>query len=355
MSTPTPRVGIIGCGDISPLHLKTFASLGLPLAAVCDTDRARAERRAREHGTADTAVLTDHRALLAREDIELVTVATPVSAHTALTLDALRAGKHVACEKPAALNVAEVESVAAAARAADRRVIYFSSRMRFGPALVALPYVRRGALGRIYRVEVQFARRRGRPGVDIIRDAPWFIDARRAGGGVIMDMGQYFMDLALHLTGWPAFTTVSATGFRGFAHDLPEGATFDVEEQCTLLARTAQGISFSFDLAWINHGSNRSFVRVLGTEGGFELNLAAKEPEQAFTFFQDGDGPWQWMNTCTEWKDKQNSNDRVYGQLIEAIRGKDPGVGTTPEQAAVITKLTSAALKSMQEGREMPV
>jgi predicted dehydrogenase len=349
MSNDKPvRAGLIGCGDISPSHLKTYQAVGIELAALCDRDLARAEKRRDEFGSAETLLFANHSELLKLPDIDFVTVATPVAFHAPITIDALRAGKHVACEKPSTLSVEENKAIVDEAKKAGKKVIFFSSRMRWGMATLAKEYIDRGELGRIYRVNVHHYRRRGRPGVDIIPDAHWFVNRKLAGGGIIMDMGQYFMDMVLDLVGWPEIEAVSASTFRGFSHALPPDVPFDVEEHCTFLARAAESLTITFDMAWIaNHKPTRT-VTILGTEGGIRM-----DQDEPFVFYCDKGGPWRWMNTTTEWQDSTGGNDHVYVDFVKAVRGDDPGIGTTPEEALAITELTQMVLRSADEGREV--
>ncbi len=344
----TVRAGLIGCGDISPSHLKTYAACGIELAALCDKDLARAEKRREEFGSADTPVFDNHRDLLEMPQIDLVTVATPVSAHAPITIDALRAGKQVACEKPSALSIEENRRIVEAAEQTGNTVAFFSARMRWGATALARDYIEGGELGRIYRADVQYWRRRGRPGLDVIPEAHWFLDSEQAGAGVLMDMGVYFMDSVMDLLGWPEVTAVSAATFRGHAHDLPPQVRFDVEEHCTFLARTGGELLLSFDLAWIAHHAPKRMVSILGTEGG--IRLGGGEP---FTLFHEKGGPFRWMNTTSEWKDSRRGNEHIYEGLVRAARGENVYVGTTPEEALALTVLTQMVLHSAREGREV--
>jgi len=343
---PPVRAGLIGCGSISSSHLKTYKTCGIELAALCDRDISRAEAQRDQFGAPETPIFDDHRELLQLPDIDFVTVATPVAAHVPITVDALRAGKHVACEKPSALTVQENQQVVREARLAGKKVIFFSSRMRWGMATMAREYINNGELGEIYRVDVQYWRRRGRPGIDIIPDAHWFLDMERAGGGVIMDMGQYFMDLVMDLVGWPDITSVYGATFRGHDYDLPADVRFDVEEHCTFLAHTDGPLTFSFDMAWIAHHEAKNCISILGTEGG--IRLGGGEP---FTFYQDKGAPWRWVDTTSSWKDRVGGGEHAYREFIQAVRGDDTGVGTTPEQALKLTALTQMAFLSAAENR----
>ena len=352
MSTPTSNpvnVGLIGCGDISREHIKTYQSLGLNIVALCDLDRARSEKRKAEFGLERAVVLTDPAQLFKRDDIELVTVATPVAYHAPLTIAALQAGKHVACEKPSTLDVGENKQIIAAADKAGRHVIFFSARMRWGSASLARQYIQDGDVGDIYRVEVQHFRSRGRPGVDIIKEARWFANKKLAGGGMLMDMGQYFMDMVLHLTGWPMITTVSATTFQGFPHDLPADVVYDVEEHATIFARAAK-TTFTFDFANICNHKPVTRVMILGTRGGILLDDA-----NYFTYFSEKGGPWRQMAHTSAWRDNTGGSEHAYAALCRAIRGETggAGIGTTPREALAINELTAMAYRSASEGREI--
>src|SRR5262249_8586357 len=160
MSQERINVGLIGCGDISREHLTTYKSLGLNVVALCDLSRERAEKRKQEFGLEHTEVYTDHNQLLKRSDIELVTVATPVAYHAPVTIAALEAGKHVGCEKPSTLDIGENRQIIAAADRAQKKVVFFSARMRWGSATLARQYIRDGEMGDIYRVDVQHYRSR---------------------------------------------------------------------------------------------------------------------------------------------------------------------------------------------------
>ncbi|MFW6303489.1 MAG: Gfo/Idh/MocA family protein [Candidatus Sumerlaeota bacterium] len=349
MPNETPLKGaLIGCGDIVKAHLPIFNEFGIEIAALCDIDEDLARKRRDEYGTPETKIFTDYKDILAIEDLDFVSIATPVRFHAPITIAALEAGKHVACEKPSTLSVKENKQIIEAADKADKKVIFFSSRMRGGYTELAKTYVDAGDLGDIYRAEVKYFRRRGRPGLDCVTHAKWFLDKEQAGGGVIMDMGQYFMDRILNLVGWPRIESACATTFRGHDHNLPEGTKFDVEEHCTILARAENGMSLSFDFAWVIHQPSIANISILGTEGGIAMGK-----DDPFVFYHSKGGPWNWMNTTTEWQPPKGGGGPVYDKFFRAIRGEAVDIGTTPEQALIITELTEMALRSAEEKREI--
>jgi predicted dehydrogenase len=298
-------------------------------------------------------VYTNVAELLAKSAVDLVTIAVPVAGHVPLTLQALAAGKHVVCEKPSALDERENLRIIEATRGSDRRVVFLSSRMRWGYAPMAKQMIAAGRLGQVYRVDMRFARRRGRPGIDIIPHARWFLDQRLAGGGVIMDMGQYFLDMVFELLGWPALHSVSATLFRGHGHNLPAEVRYDVEEHCTLLVRTAEGASLSFDLAWIGHHEERMQVSILGTEGGLHIDMAGTPKGEPFVFMHANGTTGEPMDTTTRWRPTISSTAQIYRDVLASAAGSPVSIGTTPEQALVLTRLTTAAQTSARERREV--
>jgi len=341
----TLTVGLIGCGDISRSHLKTYQALGLKCVAMCDLDTSRVESRKEQFSMDDADVMTDYEELVKRDDIDIVTVATPVAMHAPMTIAALRAGKHVACEKPSTLDINENRQIIEEADKARKNVIFFSSRMRTGAATLAKRYVDDGDVGDIYRVAVQYFRNRGRPGVDIIKDARWFANKKLAGGGIMMDMGQYFMDCVLNLTGWPTIESVAASTWKGFPHDLPDDVVYDVDEHATIFAR-AGACTFTFDYANISNHKPVRRIMILGTKGGILMD------DDYFKYYAEK-GPWQQMEHTTGWRDKTGGGDNAYAQLMKAVRGEPNDHGTTPRQALAITELTQMAYRSDAEKREV--
>lgn len=181
------------------------------LTGVASTDRARAEKFAAEFGIADTAVLGDYDMLLASAEIDAVYVSTVHTSHARLAIAALRAGKHVLCEKPLAPNFGQVMAVVDEARRADRRLVE-AYMYRFHPQTAeVLRLVREGDIGRLCHIDASFAfgggggQRTGR-----------LFDPDLAGGG-ILDVGGYPMSYARAIAG--------ASAGRSFLE--PTGLTAD--------------------------------------------------------------------------------------------------------------------------------
>src|SRR5512134_2176983 len=100
-SIPSLKAGVIGTGFIGPVHVEALRRLGVQVTALCDVPqrvRAAAER------LAIPQAFGDYRALLGSADVDVVHVTAPNRYHAEMSLAALKAGKHVVCEKPLAMN-----------------------------------------------------------------------------------------------------------------------------------------------------------------------------------------------------------------------------------------------------------
>src|SRR4051812_28559760 len=180
------RIGILGAARIAPRAIVTPANelLGTEVVAVASRDLERARTFAAQHSI--PYALGSYHELVARDDVDLVYVPLPPSAHLEWCTAALANGKHVLVEKPFASNAQDAAQMVAAARAADRHLIE-GFHYRFHPLFLgALEELRRGAIGRIRHIEAIFNAN--------LPDTPGqlrYIEA--LGGGALMDLGCYCM------------------------------------------------------------------------------------------------------------------------------------------------------------------
>ncbi|WP_344599909.1 Gfo/Idh/MocA family oxidoreductase [Streptomyces glaucus] len=204
---PPLRVGMVGYAFMGAAHSQGWRTAGrvfdLPLtpvlAAICGRDATAARAAADRHGWA--TVETDWRALVARDDIDLVDICTPGDSHAEIALAALAAGKHVLCEKPLANTVEEAEAMTRAAEAAYRsgRVAMVGFNYRRVPATaLARRMVAEGRIGRLRHVRVAYLQ-------DWLVDPQfpltWRLRKEQAGSGSLGDLGAHIVDLAQYLAG----------------------------------------------------------------------------------------------------------------------------------------------------------
>ncbi|MBD8059875.1 Gfo/Idh/MocA family oxidoreductase [Cellulomonas sp. JH27-2] len=166
-------------------------------------------------------VETDWKALVHRDDVDLVDVCTPGDAHADIAIAALRAGKHVLCEKPLANSVAEAEAMVAAAEQAPGAAMVGFTYRRVPAIQLARRLVADGRIGTVRHVRAQYLQ-------DWIADPTvplsWRLDRQRAGSGALGDIGAHIVDLAQFVTG-EQVTGVSAV-LETFVHERPVADSF---------------------------------------------------------------------------------------------------------------------------------
>jgi UDP-N-acetyl-2-amino-2-deoxyglucuronate dehydrogenase len=191
--------GIIGAGWIMPNHaiaVRRLHEQGVELTAIADVDPDRARRAAEEFGARHW--YTDHRRVLDRDDIQIVSLCLPHHLHKAIALEAARAGKHVLCEKPLALDVGEADAMIAAAREAGVQLgVVFQHRCD-EPFRRLHRAVAEGAFGQILLAEA-FHRCRNQTASEF-HDL-WREREETVGGGVMMMQTIHFVDLLLWCLG----------------------------------------------------------------------------------------------------------------------------------------------------------
>ncbi|MEU6731007.1 Gfo/Idh/MocA family oxidoreductase [Nonomuraea wenchangensis] len=202
----TIGVGMVGYAFMGRVHSQAWRSVGaffdLPLAprmaAICGRSKERTEAAAAQLGWA--AAETDWRALIERDDVQIVDICTPGDSHAEIAVAALAAGKHVLCEKPLANTVAEAEAMVRAAAAAPpsvKSMVAFNYR-RVPAIALARRYVEEGRLGEIRHVRAQYLQ-------DWIVDPEfplvWRLQKDKAGAGALGDIGSHIVDAAEYVTG----------------------------------------------------------------------------------------------------------------------------------------------------------
>jgi predicted dehydrogenase/type 1 glutamine amidotransferase len=206
---PPVGVGLIGYGAIARAHATSISTVtGLRLGGICDVSAERRELAKREWAVPTHASSED---MFDDQEIGLVVVGTPPSAHADAVLAALAAGKHVVCEKPFALRVEEVDRMVDSAVAGDRVLTVYQSR-RWDPDYVALrEVVRSGRIGELFYME-SFIGGYSHP-------CDFWHSHEPVSGGTIYDWGSHYFDWVLQL--FPdTVKAVSAVGHKRVWHDV---------------------------------------------------------------------------------------------------------------------------------------
>lgn len=228
------RVGLVGCGDISPMHLAAITgSADVVLVAVADQDPDAAREAASRHGTRS---YPDLASMLERERLDVLHICTPHDLHAPMTLQALRAGVNVLVEKPVAATVAAAEEVVAAAADASVGVgVCFQNRYNTTSRRIR-ELLDSGSLGAVVGA---------RASVTWSRDAayyarrPWRGSWARAGGGVLINQAIHTLDLLQWFLG-------DVEEVRGQAGRLALDGIIEVEDTAAVRMRHAGGATSIF-------------------------------------------------------------------------------------------------------------
>jgi len=252
-------VGIIGSQFIADIHAECFRrAAGAEVRAVASLNEAHAREFAERHGIGAWHV--GHEDLLAREDIDLITVCAPNDVHHRITIDAARAGKHVICEKPLAVTLAEADEMIAACRQAGVKLMY-AEELCFAPKYVrAKQLADEGALGRITLVK-QSEKHDG-------PHAPWFWDMNRAGGGVTFDMGCHAIEFFRWVLNKPEIADVYANLGTYVHGDRTEG-----DDNALIIVNFENGATGLAEESWTKKGGMDDRAEIHGSMGVTYANL----------------------------------------------------------------------------------
>ena len=258
----TIGIAVIGCGGIAlQNHLPGIALCPeARVVALCDSNPEVLQRAGRQTGI--DVMCATHEEIIAREDVHAVIIATPNFMHAPIALAAVRAGKHVLCEKPMSMTHAESVAMCEAAESAGvRHMVAFT--YRFVPAMRYMAHlVKTGAIGNPYHFRACRLQDWDQ------RALGWRQVARLAGTGELGDMLSHRIDFAHLLVG--PFSRLVALSRR--YHDLREGQASDLEDWVAIVGEFASGATGVLESSKVATGRGESwrsqdYCEVNGSEG----------------------------------------------------------------------------------------
>src|ERR1700730_11382945 len=357
------RVGIVGLGWPGERHAEAIEACGLgQLYATCDLNEER--RKSFAAMFPSEKVFGQYDEMLADPRVEAVVVSLPNSLHFPATLQALKAGKHVLCEKPPTLNATQMRQLHAEAQ--KNGLIYcFGRQMRFSGAMqAARSAVAARGLGEIYYAKTMWVRSRGTPGgLD-----GWFTDRSRAGGGALIDIGVHAIDSAWYLMGCPKPRTVSAQTYQKFPQ-LVKTPVFDVEDRVDGMIRFETGAALVFEVAWAANltddvplGRRKRGLRevfsttVFGPTASLRVvHVSQSDPSEnipALALFEDQDGEAIKQELPFESTELQHDFMQQMKNFLSAIEGEESPINSSI-QAVQLMEIIDAVYQSRLTGREV--
>ena len=306
-SSRTLRVAMVGHAFMGSAHSQAWRTapyfFDLPLrpemTVVVGRDADRAAEAASHLGWAESS--DDWRAVIGRDDIDVIDICTPGDTHAEIAIAALEAGKHVLCEKPLANTVDEAERMTTAAAAANangvRSMVGFTYR-RVPAIALARQLVADGRIGEIRHVRAQYLQ-------DWIADpeAPlsWRLDKDKAGSGALGDIGAHVIDLTQFITGdrivevagrletfvkerpYPAGDTAGSLGGGGTS---TERGPVTVDDAASFLATFAGGAMGVFEATRFATGRKNAIrIEINGSLGSLAFDF---EDMNVLQFFDAG-------------------------------------------------------------------
>ena len=255
------KIGIIGCGKITEVrHAPEYAeNPNCQLVAFFDVVPERAKALAEQYGgTAYDSI----EALLA-SDVDAVSVCVANAYHAQASIQALKAGKHVLCEKPMATTPEDCEAMVAAAKAAGKFLMIGQNQRLAKAHVKAREIIESGEMGKVITFETHFAHP-GPEGWTGVRDS-WFFDKKVASFGVMADLGVHKTDLIHYLTGKKIVRTsaVLATLDKTFS----DGRPITVDDNAYAIYTMEDGVVGTMHVSWTNYGNENNSTKMY-MEGG---------------------------------------------------------------------------------------
>ena len=273
------KIAIIGVGNIAETHMAAYRrNPEVEVVAFCDINPDRLSYMGKKYGV--TKLYTDRDKMFAEvPEIDAVSVCTWNAAHAPCTIAALKAGKHVLCEKPMAMNAAEAEEMKKTAEACGKLLMIGFVRRHGNDCRILREFVSADYFGELYYAKATYLRRNGNPG-------GWFGDKSRSGGGPLIDLGVHVIDLSRYILGNPQPVSVYGATFtklydrknikseKGYrSSGASEEDICDVEDFASAMIRFDNGAVLSVEAAFsLNLKKDEGKIEFFGTKGGAKLD-----------------------------------------------------------------------------------
>ncbi|MCG3149437.1 MAG: scyllo-inositol 2-dehydrogenase (NADP(+)) IolW [Verrucomicrobiae bacterium] len=290
------KVGVVGYGgafNMGKAHLNEMKRAGMTPVAVAEIDAARlAVAQTDFPGIETYATLTE---MLKKSDVNLLAIITPHNTHAKLGLEALRAGRHVVCEKPMAITTAECDTMIKTAKQKGVIISTYHNRHWDGRAQQAVKdVVTNRCIGDIVRIEAHMGSR-NKPG-------DWWRTSKSISGGILYDWGVHLLEYSLQLV---RSEIVEVTGFAkyGFWGPQTKWKNDANEDEGFAVVRFKNGVVLTLCITQLDSNPKRGWVELVGTQGNYIIDgpenthilrdgnrttsTTSKHPDEGWKFYQN--------------------------------------------------------------------
>ena len=341
------KVGIVGL-VMGRDHIKGYMTHpNAQIQAICDINPESLHKVGDQYDI--EARYTSYEEMIAKENLDIVSVVTPNRFHKEMTILALEQGIHVLCEKPIGINSEEAIAMQRKAEETGKRLMINYS-YRFLPSSVAIKQrIDDGLVGDIYSASCRWLR-----DIDgFSQFGPWFAKKSVSGGGVLIDIGVHLLDKILWLLDFPELDSVlSSTHDHITQKNAKEtGSAYDVEDTVEAMIRFKNNTNFMFQVSWAANIAESNLIecRLLGTqEGILEQNINQGYTFEAKTFYQSKG--ISYHVAIADVNPKICPSSMYY--FVDAIINDQPHMATASE-AITVMKLIEAIYKSAATGKQI--
>lgn len=327
------RVGVIGTGGIAQTHVIGYQAAGAEVVALCDVDPKTLANRQKQWQVANS--YSDYNELIADPTISAVSVCTPNATHHPITIAAAKAGKHVLCEKPISLDLAQAEEMIEACDNAGV-VLQVGHHMRsWAAAVQAKELIERGDIGEVTYARFRQAHDWG--GATTVRGV--FGQKALSGGGTLLDNGCHLFDLARYLGGEvrDVFARIATLKFN-----------VEVEDTAIASIGFTSGAMGQIEVAWTATGWQEAFW-VYGTEGSVECDNRIGSNILTHRYRRSREMTWDGTDVATYDLRGGSSHTGHVANFLAAIEGTRPSVCSGADGREAV-RLVLAAYRSAESG-----
>lgn len=341
------KIGVIGCGKIAQVrHIPEYAQNPFcEIAGYYNPTRSRAEKMTQLYGG---AVYESIEAMLADDEIDAVSICTANITHADITIQALKAGKHVLCEKPMAMDIKSCSEMIKCAQESGKKLM-IAHNQRFAPAHIeARKRIESGDIGKVLSFKSSF----GHSGPENWSVCPgvktWFFNENSAVIGAMADLGIHKIDLLQFIIRQKIVRTTARIYTLDKCGENGELITLDDNALC--IFETDKGAVGTMTASWTYYGEEENSTVIYGTKGIMHIYDDVHAPLR----IKYADGREERINLDAIQTNREQTNSGVIDAWIESIR-LDTVPPITGEDVLHSMKVLFACEESSKQERTMNV
>ena len=350
------KVGIVGCGGIAnQKHLPAIQKNGnYEIIAFCDIDKAKAAAAKEQFGTPESRVYTDYTELVKEADMEAVYVLTPNKSHAAISIAAMKAGKHVMCEKPMAKSYADAKLMLDTAKETGK-ILTIGYQNRYRQDSIYLKRAcENGDLGDIYYARAHAVRRRAVPTWGV------FLNEEEQGGGPLIDIGTHALDLTLWMMDNYEPESVTGSVYRKLADQKEQGNAFGewdpkeftVEDSAFGFVKMKNGATIHLESSWALNTLevDEAKTSLCGTKAGADMKDGLRINRVQYNK-QLVEKPDLQSGGVAFFSGKSEEAPDIEQKVFYEAITEGKALVVKPEQAIVVTRILEAIYESASTGK----